>query len=131
MLNINVGYNKELLVACKTLGDYAEFVHRVRVCAETMSIEVDRTIGECIREDILREFLEKNRAEAKSMSIYEYNQEEHIKLEREDAFEDGLAEGIVCTARKYNASEEEIIKQLMEELSFDEARAKVIMKEVQ
>ena len=137
VLNINVGHNKELLMACKTLGDYAEFVHRVRVYAETMSIEdaVDRAIDECIKEDILREFFEKNRAEAKSMSIYEYDEEKHIRLEREDAFAEGRtegrAEGIVRTARKYNASEEEIIKQLMEELSFDEARAKVIMKEVQ
>ncbi len=132
VLNINVGHNKELLLACKTLGDYAEYVHRVRVYAETMSIEeaVDRTIDECIEEDILREFLERNRAEAKSMSIYEYDEEKHIRLEREDAFEEGRAEGIVRTARKYNASEEEIIKQLMEELSIDEARAKVIIKEV-
>ncbi len=50
---------------------------------------VDRAIDECIKEDILREFLERNRAEARAMSIYEYNQEEHIRLEREDAFEDG------------------------------------------
>ncbi len=42
----------------------------------------------------MREFLEKNRAEAKAMSIYEYDQEEHIRLEREDAFEDGRKEGI-------------------------------------
>ncbi len=28
------------------------------------------------------------------MSIYEYDQEEHIRLEREDAFEDGRKEGI-------------------------------------
>ena len=50
---------------------------------------VNRAIDECIKEDILREFLERNRAEARTMSIYEYNQEEHIRLEREDAFEDG------------------------------------------
>ena len=62
------------------------------------------------------------------MSIYEYNQEEHIKLEREDAFEDGLAEGIaegiVCTTLKYKASAEEIVKQLMDKLSVDETKAK-------
>ena len=91
VLNINVGHNKELLQACKTLGDYSEYVYRVREYAKEMSIEeaVDRAIDECIKEDILREFLEKNRAEARAMSIYEYNQEEHIRMEREDAFEDG------------------------------------------
>jgi len=91
VLNINIGHNKELLQACKTLGDYSEYVYRVREYAKNMSIEeaVDTAIDECIKEDILREFLERNRAEARAMSIYEYNQEEHIRLEREDAFEDG------------------------------------------
>ena len=95
VLNINVGHNKEMLQACKTLGDYSEYVHRVREYAKEMSIEeaVDRAIDECIGENILREFLERNRAEARTMSIYEYDQEEHIRLEREDAFEDGRKEG--------------------------------------
>lgn len=95
VLNINVGHNKELLQACKTLGDYSEYVYRVREYAKEMSIEeaVDRAIDECIKEDILREFLERNRAEARAMSIYEYNQEEHIRLERKDAFEDGHKSG--------------------------------------
>ena len=91
VLNINVGHNKELLQACKTLGDYSEYVYRVREYAKEMSIEeaVDKAIDECIKEDVLREFLERNCAEARAMSIYEYNPEEHIRLEREDAFEDG------------------------------------------
>lgn len=50
---------------------------------------VDKAIDGCIKEDILREFLERNRAEARAMSIYEYDQEEHIRLEREDAYDDG------------------------------------------
>ena len=59
--------------------------------AKEMSIEeaVDRVIDECIKDNILREFLERNRTEARAMSIYEYDQEEHIRLEREDAFADG------------------------------------------
>lgn len=91
VLNINIGHNQELLKACKTLHDYSEYVHRVRRYAKEMSIEdaVDKAIDECIRENILREFLEKNRAEARSMSIYEYNEEEHMRMEREEAFEDG------------------------------------------
>lgn len=120
VLNINVGHNKELLETCKTLGDYAEFVHRVRAYAETMTIEeaVDRAIDECIKEDILREFLEKNRAEAKSMSIYEYNEEEHIKLEREDAFEDGRVFGI--EEGQLNKLKEQVQKKLAKGLNAQE-----------
>ena len=50
---------------------------------------MDKAIDECIKENILREFLVRNRAEARAMSIYEYDQEEHIRLEREDAYDDG------------------------------------------
>lgn len=45
---------------------------------------------ECIREGILGDFLEKNRAEALEMSWYEYNEELHIKNERKIAFEEGV-----------------------------------------
>ena len=48
---------------------------------------------ECIREGILKEFLEKNRAEAKNMSIFEYDQEKHMRQEREEAWEEGKKEG--------------------------------------
>ena len=96
VLNINIGHNGALLEACSTLREYAEYVHRVREYAKEQTIEtaVDQAINECIRENILREFLEKNRAEARAMSIYEYNEEEHMRMEREDAFEDGRQAGL-------------------------------------
>ena len=43
---------------------------------------VERAITECIEEGILADFLEKNRAEAKSVSIYEYDKEKHLQQER-------------------------------------------------
>ena len=55
---------------------------------------VERAITECIAEGILRDFLIKNRAEAKAVSIYEYSEEEHIRMEREDAFEAGRKSGM-------------------------------------
>lgn len=99
MININKGHNKELMDACKTLRDYAEYIYRVRKYAEEKSIEeaVEQAIGDCIAEDILKEFLEKNRAEAMTVSIYEYNEAEHMRMEREDyygrGYEDGCREG--------------------------------------
>ena len=91
VININKGHNPKLMEACKDLCDYAEYTYRVRKYAESMPIEeaVDKSIKECIQEDILKDFLIKCRTEARVMSIYEYNQEEHMRMEREDAFEDG------------------------------------------
>ena len=54
---------------------------------------MEQAITECIREGILKEFLEKNRREAKNVSIYEYDQEKHIRQEREEAWEDGEKAG--------------------------------------
>ena len=72
-LNINPGNNEVLLKASKTLQDYSEYTYLVRKYAKTMVIEeaVEKAITECIQEGILAEFLRKNRAEAKKMSIYE------------------------------------------------------------
>ncbi len=60
-----------------------------------MSLEeaVDRAIRECIHEDILREFLENHKMEARAMSIFEYDQEKHMRQEREAAWKAGMEEG--------------------------------------
>ena len=95
MLNVNQGHNPELMEVCHTLWEYAEYTDRVRKYAKEQPIAeaVERAITECIREGILKEFLEKNRREAKNVSIYEYDQEKHIRQEREEAWEAGEKAG--------------------------------------
>ena len=82
---------KKLKGMCKSLNDYSEYTERVRKYARTIPIEeaVEQAITECIKEDILAEFLKQNRAEAKSVSIYEYDQEKHMRQEREASWEEG------------------------------------------
>ena len=96
MLNVNQGHNPELMEACHTLWEYAEYTGRVRRYAKDQPIAeaVERAITECIREGVLKEFLEKNRREAKNVSIYEYDQEKHIRQEREEAWEAGAKVGV-------------------------------------
>lgn len=79
------GHNRKLMETCKTLQDYAEYTSRVRTYAAEMSLDeaVERAITECIREGILADFLRKNRAEAKKVSIYEYDEERHMRQTRE------------------------------------------------
>ena len=112
LLNINRNHNRELMEACQDLKDYAEYVDRVGKYAgeQPLSEAVECAITECIREGILKEFLEKNRAEVKKMSIYEYDQEKHIRMERQDAWEDGIKEGEVRGAEQQLSK---IIKNMM------------------
>ncbi|HIY63977.1 MAG TPA: hypothetical protein H9730_11065, partial [Candidatus Mediterraneibacter stercoripullorum] len=94
-LNINKGHNPELMETCQILREYAEYTDRVRRYAKEMPLEeaVERAITECIREGILEDFLKKNRAEAMKVSIYEYDAQKHIKMEREDSYQAGRNDG--------------------------------------
>ena len=104
MLNINKGHNRKLMDTCQTLQDYAEYTFRVREYAAEMPLDeaVEQAITECISEGILADFLRKNRAEAKKVSIYEYDEERHMRQTREEGMEEGyangLSQGIIQTA---------------------------------
>ena len=95
MLNVNRDHNQELMEACRDLKDYAEYVDRIRRYTKETDLEeaVERTITECIQEGILKEFLEKNRAEVKKVSIYEYDREEHIRMENRNPGKAGSKRG--------------------------------------
>ena len=95
LLNICGDNNKALKEACRTLREYAVFTDKMRKYTKTMDIQAaaERTIEECIQEDILREFLTKHRAEVRTVSIFEYDQEKHMRQEREQAWEEGREAG--------------------------------------
>ncbi len=98
-ININSGYNDELLDSCPSLKEYMLYVDRVRDYQKNMSLNdaVNRAVDECIKEGILSEFLLKNRAEVVAMSIYEYDEELHertmIDIGREEGLQKGLEKG--------------------------------------
>ena len=118
VLNVNQGHNPELMGVCHTLWEYAEYTGRVRKYAKEQPIAeaVEQAITECIREGILKEFLEKNRREAKNVSIYEYDQEKHIRQEREEAWEAGEKAG------EHKGEEKKLKEQIQKKL----ARGKTI-----
>lgn len=95
---------------CKTLQDYAEYTSRVRNYAAEMSLDeaVERAITECIREGILADFLRKNRAEAKKVSIYEYDEERHMRQTREEGIEDGVSQVAVNMLKLREFTDEQI-----------------------
>ena len=111
MLNISGEYNRKLKDACRTLREYAVYTDKIRTYTEEMELAdaVERAIQECITENILKDFLEKHRAEAKEMSIFEYDQEKHIRQEREAAWEEGRNAGI-------EEGKAQAVIQLLEEL---------------
>lgn len=101
ILNINVGHNKKLMEECQTLREYAQYVAKVRRYSEEIELNtaVECAVSESIQEGILKEFLQKNRAEVIAMSIFEYNEEEKRKL-RKAEYEAGMAEGVMKTKKE-------------------------------
>lgn len=94
-ININKGYNEELKKSCRDLYGYMVYVDKVREFAKNHPLEkaVEMAITYCIQNDILAEFLSKRRTEVMSMSIFEYNQEEHFRQIAKENLAAGKNEG--------------------------------------
>ena len=93
--NINLGCNTKMMDACKALREYAQYTEKVREYAEKLpfSEAVEAAVEYCIRNGILADFLLENKAEAIAVSIFEYDEEKHLKSEREYAYHAGKEEG--------------------------------------
>ena len=91
ILNINPGMNEELKEKCPILKQYTQYVEQVRYNSANMPLEqaVEEAIEYCVRHDILKDFLLKQRAEVVKMSIFEYDEEREIELIRRDEREIG------------------------------------------
>ena len=95
VLNINYGHNKELMEACRKLYEYSRFVETIRGYLNTgmkLGAAMDQAIEDCIRFDILKEFLLKHRGEVKQVILTEYNQERHAKTLLEEGRKQGREE---------------------------------------
>ncbi len=94
-ININEGHNEELMEHCQTLREYAQYVNCVRKYARELELNeaVKLAVDECIRNNILSEFLRANKSEVISMSIFEYDKEEEERKLRKAEYEAGVADG--------------------------------------
>ncbi len=95
VLNINYGHNKKLMEACRKLYEYSRFVETIRGYLNTgmkLGAAMDQAIEDCIRFDILKEFLFKHRGEVKQVILTEYNQERHAKTLLEEGRKQGREE---------------------------------------
>lgn len=143
--------NEELKEKCPVLKQYTQYVEQVRYNSIGMPLEqaVETAIEYCIRHDILKDFLLKQRAEVVKMSIFEYDEEREIELIRRDEREIGEQIGIekergraqkeleqnqertiqtiISLCRKHGDTREQTIRELCEncELTRDDAEKKM------
>ncbi|MBD9088385.1 MAG: hypothetical protein EGP66_02560 [Lachnospira sp.] len=103
MININIGNNAELMEKCRLLHDYASFIGLIRdyISQENdINTAVTLAINHAISHNILKEVLSVHTAEVRDMILTEYNEEQHIKNEKnisyDDGFNDGFNDGVEC-----------------------------------
>ena len=94
--NLNPGNNEKLLTDCPLLGEYMQYVNRVRQYTGSMELAaaVERAVKECIEENILKEFLTKYKSEAIAVCIFEFDEEKFKKAEHEAGVEEGIVLGM-------------------------------------
>ena len=105
------------------------YVDKIRRYAKEMAVgkAVDLATDECIKEGILKDFLLKNKAEVKKMSIFEYDEEAVRRALKKEAHEGGYAEGKI--EGKIDNRVEDILSFLEETGSIpDELREKITAK---
>ena len=93
--SINNLVNCTLMDRCEPLKEYSEFIGCIRSNLKTMDKgeAVDSAIDYCIGNGILKDFLTNNRNEVRSMSLFEFDAEEHEKAIKQIAYEDGYDKG--------------------------------------
>ena len=127
--NINMGNSQELFEKCRPMRDYMIFVDKVRRYSQEQTLEdaVEQTIRECMEEDVMADFLKRNRAEVVKMCLYEYDEEKQREFDREE----GREEERQNTLREKARADEEKARADEEKLRADEAFRKIAMLEKQ
>lgn len=119
-LNINPGYNDELLISCPTLWGYMKFVEKIRENQKTMPLTeaVTCAVNACIQEGILADFLKKHKSEVIAMSLYEYDEKKHERTMMDIGREQGETRKLVNQIIK-KVQKQKDMEQIADELEED------------
>lgn len=110
---------------CPSLYGYMCYVEKIRWYRKLHPLDqaVQIAVDECIGEGILVDFLKENKAGVVAMSIFEYDEELHLRTLREEGREEGRVLNLItliCRKLSKNKLPETIAEELEEDLSFVE-----------
>ncbi len=92
VININKDKRHEILEKCSTLRQYSEFVEKTRQFGGDKS-KLEKAVKECIKADILADYLERKSKEVVNMLMAEYDYEMDIAVHSREAEMRGEAKG--------------------------------------
>jgi hypothetical protein len=94
--NINQGHNEPVIRRCKTLAGYSAFIAKVRWYegqGKNREEAIKQAIKACIKENILKDFLEIHSTEVMNMLVTEWNLDDALAVQREEGREEGWEKG--------------------------------------
>lgn len=123
VLNINYGYNRELLSKCRALREYAEFVEISRQYS-AKEMDMKEAMGEavqyCIEHDILADFLRKYRAEVLGMLLEKFDKKKYVRTLKREASEQERARLNRLTQILIEQNRVDDLKRAAEDIGFQE-----------
>ena len=101
---------------------------------------VNKAVDECIRNNVLKRFLQQQKAEVIKMSIFEYDEEKEIgrirRAEREEGEklgeERGLIQGavnMILTLKELGISKQDTISKVVERFGYTKDKVEEIVEE--
>lgn len=132
LININYDKDNPVVNGCKPLKEYSLFVEAVRRHnAVDKEHGFENAIKECIKNDILREYLQRKSREVMNMLLAEYDYDTDIAVQREESFDMGLAEGEARGSRQAKLETARLMKQANCEIPFIEKMTGLSQAEVE
>ena len=111
---------------------YSLFVETVRRhSAVDKDHGFENAIKECIKNDILREYLQRKSREVMNMLLAEYDYDTDIAVQREESFDMGLVEGEARGSRQAKLETARLMKQANCEIPFIEKMTGLSQAEVE
>ena len=113
VININVDKENPILKRCEALKQYSEFIEQVRSNIENNVPEPFTTaIKQAIKKGFLSDYLNRKSTEVQNMLLAEYDYDTDIAVQRKEAFDDGVQQAKLETAKTLLAFGDSIEKVL-------------------
>ena len=106
IININSDKGHDILKKCRVLREYSLFVDTVRKYDKEED-SLKKAINECIASGILADYLKRKGSEVTNMLIAEYDYEEDIRANREEAREEAIEEVWDAAQKEVEAAKED------------------------
>lgn len=122
ILNINYGHNQKLMEQCKMLREYSILIDKVKRYNKEMELEnaIDRAIQECIKENVLKDFLQRRRNEVVCSILTEYDEEKVMAQIGQEHYEDGIEQGIEIGKEQGEQRFAELTEKLLKEKRYED-----------